>query len=73
MRKASYQKIAVLLLFVFMFSMIAGCGAEQERLRPSRIHVVKNLDGSEIVVPAEVNRVAALFGPSYEESIPARS
>ncbi len=73
MRKASYQKIAVLLLFVFMFSMIAGCGAEQEKTEAEPdTRVVKNLDGSEIVVPAEVNRVAALL-VHLMKSIPARS
>lgn len=70
MRKTSYRKIAVLLLFVFMFSMVAGCGTEQENTEVEQdTRTVTNLDGSEIVVPTEVNRVAALFGPSYEKVV----
>ncbi|WP_180326596.1 ABC transporter substrate-binding protein [Raoultibacter phocaeensis] len=63
--------------------LLAGCSSEQAKeepatsesaaepteQKPAGDRTVKNLDGSEIVVPAEVTSVAAIFGPSYEKLV----
>jgi len=48
------RKINICFLILFVFSSFAYAKE------------IKNLDGSLIVVPDKVNKVAALFGPSYE-------
>jgi len=71
MRGKSYRKVAVLMLIVFTLSVLAGCGGQeivQQEASPAT-RTVTNLDGSEIVVPEEVTKVAALFGPSYEKVV----
>ena len=71
MRGKSFRKVAVLMLMVFTLSVMGGCGGQetvQQEASPAT-RTVTNLDGSEIVVPEEVTKVAALFGPSYEKVV----
>lgn len=63
--------------------LLAGCASEEAKeesassepatepteQKPAGDRTVKNLDGSEIVVPTEVTSVAAIFGPSYEKLV----
>ncbi len=74
MRVKHFKKIAVLMLLVFAFSILSGCKdtgekAQNDEPQETVTRTVTNLDGSEITVPKEVNKVAALFGPSYEKVV----
>lgn len=72
MKRKSFKNVAVLMLIVFTLSILAGCGGREtvpKEAPPAATRTITNLDGSEIVVPAEVKRVAALFGPSYEKVV----
>ena len=71
MKKKYFINVAVLILIVFTLSLLAGCGNQEIKQKEAQptTRTVTNLDGSKIVVPAEVKRVAALFGPSYEKVV----
>ena len=47
----------------------AGIGAGMAGADESQTRIVTNLDGSEITLPAVVDKVAAIFGPSYEKIV----
>ncbi len=73
--------ISMILTIIMLSAMIVGCSnktLEAQQLEGSKTEtpaasseaetkIVTNLNGTEIEVPVNVERVAALFGPSYEK------
>lgn len=58
------KKILAWLMIISVLISFVGCS--QERTETKMIH---GLDGKEIEVPVEVNRLAAVYGPSYEAAV----
>ncbi|WIV12640.1 ABC transporter substrate-binding protein [Proteiniborus sp. MB09-C3] len=75
------RHISILLAVFMLVALFSGCSnqntvnpektenLEQKQEQPleAKTKVVTNLDGTKIEVPVNVERVAALFGPSYEK------
>lgn len=67
------------MLLILLMTMAGGCGTERAeppvsqpqpdalREQEEGTRTIVNIDGTTITVPAKVERVAALFGPSYEK------
>ena len=72
MRVKHFKKIAVLMLLVFAFSILAGCKdtgekAQNDEPQETATRTVTNLDGSEITVPKEVNKVGGKNETNMEQ------
>ena len=66
--------LSMFLAVIMIVSTLSGCGSEKiesNKEKPvsteAKTKIVTNLDGTKIEVPTNVERVAALFGPSYEK------
>jgi iron complex transport system substrate-binding protein len=70
MKRKSLRLISMLLVLMMIFSF-SGCGntAASGTAAEDEIKTVTNLDGTEITVPANVEKVGAIFGPSYEKIV----
>lgn len=65
--KNKYTKLILSLVTVaILITGLFGCTSQATR---ATTRTVTNADGTTIVVPAEVERVAALYGPSYEKIV----
>jgi len=72
---------AILVTLMFCISLsLSGCGGQKAtsttppvatntNTNTNASRTVTNLDGSVITVPAEVNRIATVFGPAYEKVV----
>lgn len=58
--------IAGLLAIVMMFSLVGCAGGSASEATTSDTHTVTDLMGREINVPNEINKIAAIAGPTYE-------
>jgi ABC-type Fe3+-hydroxamate transport system substrate-binding protein len=72
MRVKHFKKIAVLMLLVFAFSILSGCKdtgekAQNDEPQETVTRTVTNLDGSEITVPKEVNKVGGKNETNMEQ------
>lgn len=57
------MKKKLALLFCLCFILLAsGCGNDETTQK----HIISNIDGTEIQVPVNPRRVAAVYGPAYE-------
>lgn len=70
MKKKSTRLISMLLVLLMVFCF-TGCGNEAASGPPAEdeYKTITNLDGSEITVPVNVEKVGAIFGPSYEKIV----
>ncbi len=60
------MKKKLTLLFCLCFVLLAaGCGNSERTEK----HIIYNIDGTEIQVPADPQRVAAVYGPAYEAMV----
>ncbi|MBQ5325439.1 MAG: hypothetical protein J6J58_08320, partial [Oscillospiraceae bacterium] len=57
--------IALALACLMMFSFV-GCGAGEVTNADSTTHTITDLLGREIKVPNEIDKIAAIAGPTYE-------
>lgn len=69
---------AAFFMTLLLIMSLAGCGGQKTTSSAASTsaapntnapRTVSNLDGSVVTVPAEVNRVAAIFGPAYEKLV----
>lgn len=69
MKRKSLRIISMLLVLTMIFSF-SGCGkTASEAPKEDKYKTVTNLDGTEIKVPAKVEKIGAIFGPSYEKLV----
>ena len=70
MKRRSLKVISMLLVLA-MLTSFSGCGSKtaSETPKESQYKTVTNLDGTEIKVTADVEKVGAIFGPSYEKIV----
>jgi len=60
-----FRMMALALCLVFVLGM-TSCATKP---KTPETRTILNADGSEVVVPMEVNRIGCLFGPSYEKVV----
>lgn len=59
-----------MLLILTMLFGFSGCGkTSSETPKEDKYRTVANLDGTQIKVPAKVEKIGAIFGPSYEKLV----
>jgi len=64
MKNKTGQTMLYFLAAVLIFGTAAGCSKKTET---PKMREIMNGDGTALQVPYKVERVAALFGPSYEK------
>lgn len=73
MKKKSYRILALLLSLAMLLSFAAcGGGTNQEGEKEGEgnaLKTIQNLDGTEIKVPENVEKIGAIFGPAYEKVV----
>jgi iron complex transport system substrate-binding protein len=69
MKRKSLRIISMLLVLTMLFSF-SGCGkTSSETPKEDKYRTVTNLDGTQIKVPAKIEKIGAIFGPSYEKLV----
>ena len=69
MKRKSLRFISMMLVLMMIFSF-SGCGkTTSDETKEDAYKTITNLDGTELSVPAKVEKIGAIFGPSYEKIV----